>query len=46
MTRGMGIVGIFRQNGPFSKVLVVWRARVQALIVWGVIRRNGGSLGG
>lgn len=24
MTRGKGIMGIFHQNEPFSKVLVVW----------------------
>jgi hypothetical protein len=28
-------MGIFRQNGHFSKVLVVWEVRVQALVVWG-----------
>jgi hypothetical protein len=29
----------------FSKVLVVWGARVQTLIVWGAIRIKGCSLG-
>jgi hypothetical protein len=26
-------MGIFRQNWHFSKVLIVWRARVQVLII-------------
>jgi hypothetical protein len=46
MTRGKSIMRIFCQNRYFSKVLVVWEARVQALVVWGTIRRNGGSLEG
>jgi hypothetical protein len=33
ITRGRGIMGIFRQKEQFSKVLVVWRVRVQALVV-------------
>jgi hypothetical protein len=44
MTCGRGIIGIFRQNRHFSKVLVVWRARIQTLVVWGAIRKTGGSL--
>jgi hypothetical protein len=35
MTRDRGIMWIFRQNRHFLKVLVVWGARVQALVVWG-----------
>jgi hypothetical protein len=46
MTRGRGIMWIFHQKGHFSKVLVVWGARVQTLVVWGAIRRNYGSLEG
>jgi hypothetical protein len=33
MTCGSGIMGIFRQKGYFSNVLVVWGAKVQALVV-------------
>jgi hypothetical protein len=33
MTRGKGIIGIFRQNEHFSKVLVVCGTRVQALVI-------------
>jgi len=32
--------------GPKSKRLVVWGAGIQALVVWGAIRRIDGSLGG
>jgi hypothetical protein len=32
--------------GPKSKLLVVWGAGIQALVVWGAIRRIDGSLGG
>jgi hypothetical protein len=39
-------MGIFRPKEHFSKVLVVWGARVQALVVWGAIQKNGGSLEG
>jgi hypothetical protein len=46
MTRGRGIMGIFRQNEHFLKVLVVWGAKVQVLIVRGAIRRKTGSSGG
>jgi hypothetical protein len=42
----MGIMRIFHQNGHFSKVLVVWGVRVQALVVWVAIWRKGGSLEG
>jgi hypothetical protein len=45
MTRGRGIMGIFHQNWHFSKVLVVWGARVQALVVWGAILKKDSSLG-
>jgi hypothetical protein len=38
MTLDRGIIGMFRQNGHFSKVLVVWGARIQALVVWGPSR--------
>jgi len=37
-------MGIFHQKRHFSKVLVVWGAEVQALVVWGAIRRKCGSL--
>jgi hypothetical protein len=37
---------IFRQKWHFSKVFVVWEARMQALVIWGAIRRKSGSLGG
>jgi hypothetical protein len=37
---------IFHQNGSFSKALVVWGARVQALMVRGAIRKTIGSLMG
>jgi hypothetical protein len=33
MTHAKGTMRIFRQKGYFSKVLVIWEARVQALIV-------------
>jgi uncharacterized Fe-S radical SAM superfamily protein PflX len=46
MIRGRGIMGIFCQNWHFSKVLVVWGVRVQALVIWGAIRRKSGSLDG
>jgi hypothetical protein len=46
MTRGMGIMSIFRQNCHFLNVLVVWgEAKVQALIVRKAIRKTAGSLG-
>jgi hypothetical protein len=32
--------------GPKSKRLVVWGAGIQALVVWGAIRRIDSSLGG
>jgi hypothetical protein len=35
---------IFRENGHFPKVLIVLRARVQALIVQETIRKMTGSL--
>jgi hypothetical protein len=41
----MGIMEIFRQNMHFSKVLVVWRAKVQVLVVRETIRRMTSSLG-
>jgi len=44
-----GIMGIYRQKEPnehFSKVLVVWKARVQALVVRGAIQRMIGNLEG
>jgi hypothetical protein len=46
MTRGRGIMGIFHQNRYFSKNLVVWEARVQALVVWRAIRRKCDNFGG
>jgi hypothetical protein len=46
MTRDSGIMEIFHQNGPFSKVLVVWAVRVQALVIRGVNRKMAGSLNG
>jgi hypothetical protein len=39
-------MGIFHQNGSYSKVLVDCGVRVQALVVWGTIQKNSGSLGG
>jgi hypothetical protein len=45
MTRGKGIMGIFCQKRHFSKVLVIGGAIVQALVVWGAIQKNCGSLG-
>jgi hypothetical protein len=42
----MAIMGIFRQNEHFSRVLVVWDARFQALVVRRAIRRMAGSFGG
>jgi len=45
MTRGRGIMGIFRQKWYFSKVLVVWETRVQTLVVKKVIQKKGSSLG-
>lgn len=33
MTLGRGMMGIVHQNEHFSKVLVVWGARVQFLVV-------------
>jgi hypothetical protein len=39
------VAGIFRQNWPFSKVLIVWGAKVQVLVVWKAIRKNSGNLG-
>jgi hypothetical protein len=46
MTRGSGIMRIFRQNRHFSKVLVVWEATVQALVVREAIQRITGNLRG
>jgi len=46
MTRGRGIMKIFRQKWHFSNVLVVWGAKVQALLVWWAIQKNGDSLKG
>jgi hypothetical protein len=46
MTRDRGIVGIFRKKRHFSKVLIVWGARLQALIVWGAIQKESDSLEG
>lgn len=46
MTRDSGIMSIFYQNWSFSNVLVVWRAKVQALVVRWAIRKTTGSLGG
>jgi hypothetical protein len=46
MTRGRGIMRIFCQKWHFSKNLVLWGARVQVLVVWRAIRKNGGSLEG
>jgi hypothetical protein len=46
MTRDRGIMGIFPQNVHFSKVLVVWGVRVQALVVLGAIRKKCGNLRG
>jgi hypothetical protein len=37
MTRDRGIIGIFRQIVHFLNFLVVWGARVQALVVWEAI---------
>jgi hypothetical protein len=46
MTHRRDNMRIFCQNMYFSKVLIVWEARVQALIVQGTIRRMTSSLGG
>jgi hypothetical protein len=46
MTRGMGIMEIFCQNKSFSKVLVVWGARMLVLVVWEAIQKTNDSLGG
>jgi len=40
------INGINRRMGPKNQKVVVWRVGVQVLVVRGVIRRKGGSLGG
>jgi hypothetical protein len=40
------INGINRRMGPKNQKVVVWGVRVQVLVVRGVIRRKGGSLGG
>jgi hypothetical protein len=43
----MGIMGIFhKKKWHFLKVLAVWGVRMQALVVWGTIRKKGGSLWG
>jgi hypothetical protein len=39
-------MGIFRPNESFSKVLVVWGTRAQALVVQETIYRMAGSLEG
>jgi hypothetical protein len=46
MTRDTDIMEVFRQNEHFLKVMEVRKARVQVLIAWGAILRNGGSLKG
>jgi hypothetical protein len=46
MTGGRGNMGIFSQIRHFSKVLIVWRAKVQALVVRGAIHKMTSSLGG
>lgn len=40
------IMGIFRQNGHFSNVLVVCEAGVEVLIVCSASLKMGGNLGG
>jgi len=40
------INGINRRMGPKNQKVVIWRVRVQVLVVWGAIQRNGSSLGG
>jgi hypothetical protein len=39
-------MGIFRQIGLFSKVLVVWEAGFEVLTVCGASCKTGGNLGG
>jgi hypothetical protein len=46
MTRGIGNMEIFRQIEHFSKVLVVWEARVGALTVYGASCKTADSLKG
>jgi len=46
MTRGRSIKGIFHQNVPFSKTLVIWGAKIKALVVRRAIRKTTGNLGG
>jgi hypothetical protein len=44
MTRGMSIMGIFCQNLHFSSVLVLWRAEVEVLTVYGANCKIGSNL--
>jgi hypothetical protein len=46
MTHGRDNRGIFRQIEHFSKVLVVWEARVGALTVYGASCKTADSLKG
>jgi hypothetical protein len=44
MTRGRGNMEIFHQIEHFSKVLVVWGARVRVLAVCGASCKTGSNL--
>jgi hypothetical protein len=46
MTRDRSSMSIFWQNETFWNFLVVWRARVQWLVVWGATFKTAGSLEG
>jgi hypothetical protein len=39
-------MGIFRQNGTFSNVLVIWGAEIGVLAVCRANCKTGGNLGG
>jgi hypothetical protein len=44
MTRDSGNIGIFRQMRSFSKVLIVWEARVGVLTVCRARSKTDGNL--